>query len=245
MSADQDPPRWVEPGSDAPEQLRALLEAARADLPDEAELASVAAALGPLLGGPAAPPAAPPSHPHVPGPGAGALGGAAAKIAGVIALAGAVGGGLWLASHHGAAPAARVPLSSAAPARPAPEAVAEPGPSAVVEPAPATVAEPPPSAAQAQAPVPARAPATAPDEAQLLRAAQAALKTDPARALALTQEHKRRFPHGVLAQEREVIAIEALSKVDQAAAKKRAEQFRQEYPGSAHESKVGAAVQGQ
>lgn len=247
MTADQDPPRWVDPDSDAPDALRELLCEARADLPDEVELASVAAALGPLLG-PAAPPAAPPNPAPVsaPSPATGMLGGAAAKIVGGLALVGAVGGGLWFASHHHAsAPSPRAPLAAPVqaqthvePTRVAPIGPAQPSaaPHALAVPAASA-----PAALASRATRPA-APAAGLDEAQLLQAAQSALKTDPARALALTREHKRRFPHGVLSQEREVIAIEALDKLDQAAAKERADQFRKEYPGSAHESKVGATV---
>jgi hypothetical protein len=46
-----------------------------------------------------------------------------------------------------------------------------------------------------------------------------------------------------LAQEREVIAIEALSKLGRADdARSRAGRFEQQYPNSAHRRKVGSAV---
>jgi hypothetical protein len=80
-------------------------------------------------------------------------------------------------------------------------------------------------------------------EAALLRAAQSLVKTDPRRALALTEEHRRRFPNGVLVQEREVLAIEALSRMGSSnAAETRARDFGRQYPGSAHEKKVEAAT---
>ena len=45
--------------------------------------------------------------------------------------------------------------------------------------------------------------------------AQAALTSDPQRALAITNEHARTYPSGEFIQEREVIAVEALSKLGQ------------------------------
>jgi hypothetical protein len=81
------------------------------------------------------------------------------------------------------------------------------------------------------------------DEAALLQRAQAALARDPARALGLTQEHQRRFPHGSLAQEREVIAIEALERLgDERAARQRANAFERRYKGSVHHGRVRESV---
>lgn len=83
------------------------------------------------------------------------------------------------------------------------------------------------------------------EEHQLLRAARAALERDPARALALTQEHKRRFPAGMLAQEREVIAIEALSRLGRSDdARSRADRFGKEYPDSPHGDRVDDVASG-
>lgn len=78
-----------------------------------------------------------------------------------------------------------------------------------------------------------------PSEATLLASARSALKSDPARALRLTQQHRELYPTGVLAQEREVIAIEALRKTgDVAAARSRADNFRAQHPSSIHRQKV-------
>lgn len=83
------------------------------------------------------------------------------------------------------------------------------------------------------------------DEAALLLAARAALKQDPAAALRLTKEHARRFANGDLVQEREVIAIEALRRLGQTdAAQKRGAAFEEQFPGSAHRSKVEQTLQG-
>jgi len=76
-------------------------------------------------------------------------------------------------------------------------------------------------------------------EAALLDAARAAVRTDARRALSLTQEFGRRFPHSPLMQEREVIAIEALVRLGHTtAAKARAERFSRMFPGSAHQQKL-------
>ncbi len=84
------------------------------------------------------------------------------------------------------------------------------------------------------------------NEAALLDGARAALGTNPRRALALTQEHARRFPRGALIQEREVIAIDALSRLGQTdAARRRASDFERRYPGSAHQPKVDQTTRGQ
>jgi hypothetical protein len=83
------------------------------------------------------------------------------------------------------------------------------------------------------------------DEAGLLLSARSALAGNPAMALRFTQEHARRFPNGYMGQEREVIAIEALRRLGQAdAAQKRGAAFEQQYPGSAHRSKIEQTLQG-
>jgi hypothetical protein len=89
-------------------------------------------------------------------------------------------------------------------------------------------------AADARPPSPA-----APDEVSLLRQARQRAGADPEAALRLLDEHKRRFDHGTLSPEREVLAIEllrALSRKTEAAA--RAEAFRRDYPGSVYLPRV-------
>jgi hypothetical protein len=85
----------------------------------------------------------------------------------------------------------------------------------------------------------AEAPTPQPTEADLLGSAQRALATSPGRALSLAGEHARRFPGGLLSQEREVLAIEALSRLGRTAeAKARAQRFLRTFPRSAHRTKV-------
>jgi hypothetical protein len=92
------------------------------------------------------------------------------------------------------------------------------------------------------------APATdeAPDslaELALLKRAKADARSEPATALELVAEHERRFPHGVLVEEREVIAIEALIAAgERRAAEARATRFFARFPHSAHARRVHALL---
>ncbi len=77
----------------------------------------------------------------------------------------------------------------------------------------------------------------------LLKRARAALETAPQRALSLSGEHQTRFPRGVLAQEREVIAIEALIRLGRhGRAERRAARFNQRFPASAHRRRLDALL---
>jgi len=81
------------------------------------------------------------------------------------------------------------------------------------------------------------------DEYRLLRAARQALAEFPARALALTEEHARRFPRGMLGQEREAIAVEALFQLGrEGQARERARSFFATYPSSPHRSRIERAL---
>ena len=74
-----------------------------------------------------------------------------------------------------------------------------------------------------------------PAEVTLLQNAQDALPTNPALALADCDDDARRYPNGLLAQEREVLAIDALVRLgrhDDATA--RAARFSAAYPSSTH-----------
>jgi hypothetical protein len=83
-------------------------------------------------------------------------------------------------------------------------------------------------------------------ELDLLARARRVVAGSPARALQLTAEHARRFSSGVLAQEREVLAIDALSRLGQHdLAAKRARRFIERYPDSAHRVRLELALQAQ
>jgi TolA-binding protein len=72
-------------------------------------------------------------------------------------------------------------------------------------------------------------------EVKLVQRAQDALRASrPAEALALCNDHAKRFPNGMVAQECEVIAVEALVKTGRTEeARKRAARFKARFPGSA------------
>lgn len=232
-------------------ELQALIERAKGDLPSGAQLESLATRLGPILGA-----GIPPS---TPGTGSG-IGSGSAKVAGKIGAAklaglGAAGvavvGAAWLMLHptpelQHTAPSVSVPHSSIEQAAPEPPtASGEIGDAPAVAPS-ASKAAPSartPSHASEKRAAPPAAEAKPISETSLLEAARSIVKSDPRRALALTEEHRRRFPNGVLAQEREVLAIEALSALGRSdAAETRARDFGRQYPGSAHEKKIEAAT---
>jgi hypothetical protein len=105
---------------------------------------------------------------------------------------------------------------------------------------PAAVAEPTGAPA---APARPSAPEVSESEASFLRRAQSTLHGDPATALQMLQEHPSRFPQGILVQERDVMAIDALARlgrIDEARA--RASAFAVRYPRSAHESRIASIL---
>lgn len=232
MIEPQDPSRLLDAAGGAPQGLRDLLSAARNDVGSEQQVARLAQRLGPLL----APPALPTP------PAASGLG-AALKLglAGVALLA--AGGGAWLLSTPKSAPPS-APLSS----RAAPVAVSPPGAPAAAAagatPVVPSVEAPPADASSVEPAAGAKPPAkpTPPvqlSEADLLEQARSALKSDPARALARANEHRSRFPGGVLVQEREVLAIQALRQLGRSAeADRRTLAFEKAFPGSAFQRKL-------
>jgi hypothetical protein len=234
MTDPKDPPRLLDPASDAPAGLRDVLSAAQRDVGSSAQLARLSERLGPLL---VAPAAAPPAQAQAGLSGAAKLGLSALSL--LLA-----GGGAWLLSTaQSAAPPA--PSSPALPSLSPPAPMAAPGTPGPVAP-PASVANPEaapqPGASQAELPAPPAQRPSAPEqlsEAELLEQARAALRGDPARALARANEHRRRFPGGVLVQEREVIAIQALRQLGRGSdADQRAAAFEKAFPGSAFQRKL-------
>jgi hypothetical protein len=99
-------------------------------------------------------------------------------------------------------------------------------------------AAPAPAAQPKAAAAPARA-----EESRILRAARHALSSDPSRALALTREHAQRFPEGMLDQEREFLAIEALARLGRPGeAMAQAQKFSSRFPASPYRSRNEAAI---
>ena len=65
----------------------------------------------------------------------------------------------------------------------------------------------------------------------------------PARALELLEEHRQRFPFGILAQERDVFAVEALWRAGRRdLATERAKRFLAAHPDSGHAARLRSLV---
>jgi hypothetical protein len=80
-------------------------------------------------------------------------------------------------------------------------------------------------------------------ELELVQRAQAALASDPQRALAITREQGRLYPDGEYVQEREVFAVEALSRLGQKdEAWQRAAALVQRFPRTPHAARLELAT---
>jgi hypothetical protein len=225
----EDPIRFRDPLSEAPPELRALLDRAHKDVPSSAELASLAAKTAPLFGTPSA----------ATGLGLGAKLGLLA-----LGLTGAVLVALGAAEDDAAEGTKPTPVVAPAAdrnARPAtpPPALSEPAVNVTPPVVPSVaepVASPPAGVKKAEKP---NAKLGGPSEAELLESARRMLGSNPSGAFELAQQHRARFRGGVLAQEREVIAIEALRRLGRSAeADARAAAFERAFPNSAHRRKL-------
>jgi hypothetical protein len=234
--------------------LRSVLDAAGDHEPSGADLASLGQRLAALLPPGTLPPApAPPTPPagptSPPAPGAPPIAGASSSIATKVivglAIAGAVATAAWLM---------RSPPADTTPVATVPSAFASEAPSAVPEVPVTTSVVALPDAAPSAAPsttahvAPVASPTAAasaePEIAILARAHDALLHGSPDRALAIAGEHARAYPRGLLAQEREVIAIEALASTGRRdEARARAAAFRAAYPGSSHRARIDRLVE--
>jgi hypothetical protein len=280
----EEPVRWLDPRSEATDDVRALLSRARDSLgPTDEEMTR----LGAFVAGAGA------------GVGAGAGAGAGAghlvtkaavlKLAAILAIAG-VGGGVGYSVLRGTSKERRamtavVSATSSAAATGTTVAVAEPTPDVAPEetapPAasaapvailypraapPASVGRAPPTATAtgtappaataaatvptavpagvgADNPPPVAAPSPGESELALLDRARSRVSRDPASAMRALDEHRARFPGGVFAQEREVLAIEALVRLGRRPdAKARADAFARDFPTSAHRRRIAVLL---
>jgi hypothetical protein len=81
-------------------------------------------------------------------------------------------------------------------------------------------------------------------ELALLERARRVLATNPVRALALTEQHRQRYRAGQFAEERELLAIQALIGAGQrSAAERRARSFSRAHPNSVHAHRLGVILQ--
>ncbi|MGH7280915.1 MAG: hypothetical protein ACRELY_05275 [Polyangiaceae bacterium] len=248
---DRDPPRLSQSGDSA--FLRDAIRESKSDLPDEARLAAIALKLGPIVGiaGGAAG-----------GGGAAAAGGGAAAKASVAPAAAKIGGmtlGMKIAAAAAVTAVAVGGTAVVAP-RVMSNKPAVTAPTAMVSAARASSSStsttidlslPPASASAGPLPVPKptatmTVPPNPDDEMRTLDRAQAALNAnDPATALSLCNDDAIEFPHGTNAQEREVMAINALTRLGKMnEAKARAKKFEKDYPGSAALPRVHQLVGG-
>ena len=262
MKYADDPPR-LRQASDSPIDLVRALELSRSELPAPEEMARIAAGLQPMLSS-SSDDASEPRARRAPASMRPVAAGATFAFKLLLAAAVAAGGlgtVLWrlrtaawheTASLVGPTPSVAAPaskqtsptsldLASGAPTEPATaptspieahRAQAAAGDRAVTAQSAAPAARPSGSEPVGGAAFP---DATSAAEAALLGRAERALASDPTRALRLTEEHLSRFPRGVLTQEREFVAIQALLGLGRRSdAAARAAQFHAHFPGSAH-----------
>lgn len=169
-------------------------------------------------------------------------------IGAVVAGASLAGAGWYLSAHRSSStsPAGVTPAAVSA----SPTSMPEPHASVPVETRGAPEAGSPAAATtQSARPVMSGAPSTAasgdsgPSETQLIGRAQMLVHTNPQKALMLCEEHARRYPNGMLVQEREVLMVEALKRTgrDREAAEA-SEQLLQANPDTAHRNKLKVLI---
>jgi hypothetical protein len=162
-----------------------------------------------------------------------------AALAGLASLA-VLGAKLLPSANHPRPPAEAPPVAAAEPA-----AVAAPPteqPPAEAAPAPRPNVKKVRAPARPGGATPASSAGRLREETTLVRDARQALRQgDAARALRLLDECRRLFPAGVLQQERERLAIEALTRSGRGAeASARAAAFLRKYPDSPHAAEIRA-----
>jgi hypothetical protein len=183
-----DPVRIREAGSDVPVELRELFRsAAKPEPPSAAVGAMLSSRVAGMTAATAQAPALVKLLPWLLG-GAVALGGVAAYRAGRV---------------EPSTPAPKVPSAALAP-------TPEPPPAPPPAPSPAAPSPARSIAPRASAPSMAAGEDSLVGEERLLNEAHAALAASPRRALALAKSHAKRYPHGQLVAERDLIMIEAL-----------------------------------
>lgn len=240
-----DPPRLdsIEGAS----ELSDLVLAARRHTPGDDVLARIAGNLGlppPPGGGGGAPAPSAPVASAAPGAAGTAASVKALAVAALVTGAG-IAGWLSFGPAEGAAPPPSTPVALPA-ERPAevppspPVSVAAPALPPPNEPAPKLEALP--AAKPLASTAPARRPEP-PSEVELVGKARSALRGDPALALVITEEHRKAYPRGSLAEEREVLAIEALAALGRrGAARARAAAFEAASPRSAYAARIARAI---
>jgi hypothetical protein len=237
-----DPTRWRDDQTGLTAGAGVLLRGARRPQPPAAhELERLGAAIDGISRRPA-----PPS-------------GLRLALAGIVAFAIAGGGTFGWALHvrnekraAAAAVAAEMEAREAARVRRPSVATLEPAAPAPVAPAaPVRVRRHAPAEPRVAAPAPAPAPVetvSANDmlarEVPLIDAGRSELATSPSRALATLETHRREFPRGQLAAEREFLAVQALVQMNRIEdAKKRASELATRFPTSSYAARAARSIQ--
>lgn len=247
------PPRLHEQPDPALRELSAGLELARGEGPSAEQLARICARVSAVVATGNSAASTPHVRPMTPTAAwlrehAVRLSVGALLLAGVVAMVGVVSVSLLGTSSTPQAPHAPTMLPPSA----AVTAAMEQQQAAI----PPTASQPTadvPVASRKTVPIVKRSPASTrkppsaaddPDtELTLLKRARAHVHTNPTQALVWLAQHASSYPRGIFAEEREVLAIEALLATDRGRATSRARAFLQAYPGSAHTRRVNTLLE--
>lgn len=165
------------------------------------------------------------------------------KVVTAVAISASLGGaGVWANQASAPAPASAQPPAIAVPARVVAAPVMAPTPAPIVapivEPLPETTLEPrqvapvAPRAALSNVEKPSAPDPLAAELVLIERARQGLRNGQPSQALAALAEHRAKFEHGVLAQERAALRALALCSLGDPQGKAEAERFLERNPGS-------------
>ncbi len=221
--------------------LREALRESKTDLPDDTRLATIALKLGTVVGaagggGAAAAAGAGGAAKASVAPAAVKAGASALsfKIAAAVAVtAVAIGGGVVVAPRVLAPKPAVTVAASTTMTVPTKTAPLSTGTSDYSLPPASASAEPLPAPSATSVKESALLPPDPDQQTKNVARALGVLDTDPARALSICDDDATTFPKGSLAQDREVIAIDALTRLGRLdAAKARAKKFEALYPES-------------
>jgi hypothetical protein len=237
-----DPRRWTDDGGEASARERELVRAGRDAGPSQQQRRTMWGAIAAQV----IPPAA--GQGAAPAPGAAASAGlTVGKGAVIVALIGAGIVASYRTMRGPVPPIAQPSAPASAPAQ-APLPSVSPAPAEPPAEAPRSVkiahsTPRPTAAATTEVAEKARA-SQLHEESEMILGARRVLRAgDPLRALTLLDAARTRFPEGILVQEREALAIEALVRSGQRAlATKRAEAFLRTYPKSPHGADVKRVV---
>lgn len=221
-----------------PEALRVAVGAMRERAPGQDALARMRANLG--VPDPSDP-GTPPDSPNAPSSGAasGLAGLSALKAFAVAGVALTLGGLWWATKPDDSSVVTSTPIHAMSAPVEIASSFSPPSPSAIAPETPSPALSATASTKPRRTEGSASASPTGESEVQLIGRAQQLVRSQPQAALALCREHARKFPKGMLVQEREVLIVEALQRMGQEEeARKKSESFLKENPDTALRNKV-------